>query len=385
VLEVALCSVLLVEAGLFAGSFAHLLRIPSGFDFANVLVVDVGLRWQPGRVSEVLDQGQPYVLRMLDAVRQVPGVEAAAAVNGGLPFSGQFSNTRVSIPGQGVVDGEGGAMERRTVTPDYLRLLRVPLVRGRHLSEDDRADAPPIIVINQTAARRYWPGEDPIGQRLVASGEERTVVGVVGDIRAFGPEAPVRAEGYVPLAQRKVLGATLVMRTAGDPIAILPAVKAAIWSVSADQRLSGTIFTLEGYMDRLIAKRRVSMALLAVFGVIGLAISAAGVYGVMAYLVAQRTSEIGVRLALGATPLAIVWMVLRQAALLVGAGLAVGSGVAWAGGAAAKSFLFQVEPTDPRVFGAALALLALSGLAASFVPARRAAMVDPISALRQDR
>lgn len=385
VVEVALCSVLLVEAGLFAGSFANLVQVPSGFDYANVLALNVGVRWQPGKVSEVLDQGQPYVLRMLDAVRQVPGVQAAAAVNGGLPFSGQFSNTRVSIPGRGVVDGEGQGMEQRTVTPDYLPLLRVPLVRGRHLSEDDRADALPVIVINHTAARRYWPGEDPIGQRLVASGEERTVVGVVGDIRAFGPEAPVRAEGYVPLAQRKVIGATLVMRTAGDPLAVLPAVKAAIWSVSADQRLSGTVFTLDGYMDRLIAKRRVSMALLAVFGIIGLAISAAGVYGVMAYLVAQRTSEIGVRLALGATPWAIVSMVLRHAGLLVGAGLVVGSGVEWAGGAAVKSFLFEVEPTDPRIIGAALGVLALAGLAASFVPARRAAMVDPISALRRDR
>jgi ABC-type antimicrobial peptide transport system permease subunit len=175
-----------------------------------------------------------------------------------------------------------------------------------------------------------------------------------------------------------------VLRTSGDPLDLLPAVKAAIWSVSRDQRISGPIFTLEGYMDRLIAQRRFNMALLALFGVLGLAISAVGIYGVMAYLVAQRTAEIGVRMALGATPGSVVGMVLRRAGVLMALGLALGTGASCSLAAAVKSFLFQVEPTDPGVLAGSLAVLTMAGLAASVVPARRAASVDPLIALRRE-
>ncbi len=359
------------------------MRIDPGFDYSQVLAVSVGLRWQPDKLAEAFGQGQAYTLRMLESVRRVPGVQASAAIAGPPPLSGSWSNTNVTLPGGREFKGDGEAIERRVVTPGYLELLRVPLLRGRHLTDDDRAKAERVIVINQAAARKYWPDEDALGQRLTLNGEERVVVGIVGDIRHFGPEAPPRQEGYIPLAQSKVLGATLVMRTAGDPLKLLPAVKAAIWSVSRDQRISGTVFTLEGYMDRLIAQRRFNMALLALFGVLGLTISAVGIYGVMAYLVAQRTSEIGVRMALGATPGAVVAMVLRRAGLLVALGLTLGSGVSWYFSAAVKSFLFQVEPTDPRIFAGALLVLALAGLAASAVPARRAAAVDPVIALRR--
>ena len=174
------------------------------------------------------------------------------------------------------------------------------------------------------------------------------------------------------------------MRTKGDPLSVLPAVKAAIWSVNRDQRLTGDILTLEAYMDRLIAQRRFSMALLALFGVLGLVIAAAGIYGVMAYLVAQRTNEIGVRMALGATPRNVLAMVLARSAVLMAAGLVIGGAGAWYLGAAVKIFLFQVEPNDVRVFAAALATLAAAGLIASVVPARRAAAVDPLIALRHE-
>ena len=172
--------------------------------------------------------------------------------------------------------------------------------------------------------------------------------------------------------------------TAGDPLKVLPAVKAAIWSVNKDQMIGGTIFTLDAYMDRLIAQRRFTMTLFALFGVLGLVISAVGVYGVMAYLVAQRTGEIGLRIALGATPGGVLAMVLRRAGVLVGVGLAIGTAVALYATRFAKSFLFELEPNDPRVFAVALAVLALAGLAASMVPARRAAAVDPIVSLRRE-
>src|SRR5262245_22720649 len=174
------------------------------------------------------------------------------------------------------------------------------------------------------------------------------------------------------------------MKTAGDPLSVLPAVKAAIWSINREQRLTGDTVTLERYMDRLIAQRRFNMAVLALFGVLGLVIAAVGIYGVMAYVVAQRTNEIGVRMALGATRGNVVSMVLRRAGLLMGIGLVLGGIGAWSLGAAVKTFLFGLQPNDPRIFIGALAVLAAAGLLASALPARRAASVDPLVALRSE-
>ena len=382
--EVALAVVLVVGAGLFASSFAKLMRINLGFDYQRVLVVGVGLRVQPGRLDEAFAQGPAYVLRMLDAVRRVPGVEAGAVLVGASPLSGSWRNSTVTVPGRGKFEGIGEGIERRGVTPGYFDILRVPLLRGRHVTDDDRAGTQPVVVINQAAARKYWPDRDALGQRIVFGGAERVVVGIVANTRDFGPEAPARPMGFLPLPQDKILGGTLVLRTSGDPLKLLPAVKAAIWSVSKDQRVSGTVFTLEGYLERMITQRRFIMALLVLFGVLGLVISAAGIYGVMAYLVAQRTAEIGVRMALGATPGSVVGMVLRRAGVLMAIGLALGTGASWYLAAAVKSFLFQVEPTDPGVLAGSLAVLTMAGLAASVVPARRAASVDPLIALRRE-
>ena len=384
VVEVALAVVLLVGAGLFIGSFVRLMQVDPGFDYGSVLALDVGIRVHAGNFQEASKRGRLYVQQMLEAVARVPGVEMAAAVNGGLPLTGSWNRTKAELPGQGELKGDDDSIDRRTVSADYLKLLRVPLVRGRHLTEQDSEGAQPVVVINQAAARKYWGDRDPLGQRIKINNQERTVVGIVGDIRHLGPETPSRQEAYIPLAQDQTTQATLVMRTKGDPMSVLPAVKAAIWSVNRDQRLTGDIFTLEAYMDRLIAQRRFSMALLALFGVLGLVIAAAGIYGVMAYLVAQRTNEIGVRMALGATPRNVLAMVLARSAVLMAAGLVIGGAGAWYLGAAVKIFLFQVEPNDVRVFAAALATLAAAGLIASVVPARRAAAVDPLIALRHE-
>jgi predicted permease len=382
VVEVALAVVLLVGAGLFIGSFVRLMRVDPGFDYDNVLALDVGIRVHAG--EERSKRGRLYVQQMLEAVARVPGVEMAGAVNGGLPLTGSWSRTSLELPGRGELKGDDDSIDRRTVSAGYLKLLRVPLVRGRHLTEQDSEGAQPVVVINQAAVRKYWGDQDPLGQRIKINNQERTVVGIVGDIRHLGPETPPRQEAYIPLAQDQTTQGTLVMRTRGDSMSVLPAVKAAIWSVNPDQRLTGDILTLEAYMDRLIAQRRFSMALLALFGVLGLVIAAAGIYGVMAYLVAQRTNEIGVRMALGATPRNVLSMVLARAAVLMAAGLAIGGAGAWYLSAGVKIFLFQVEPNDVRVFAAALTALAAAGLIASAVPARRAAAVDPLIALRHE-
>jgi putative ABC transport system permease protein len=263
-------------------------------------------------------------------------------------------------------------------------MLRVPLIRGRYLTDGDGAGAQRVMVINQAAAKIYWPDADPVGQHCTLNDEDFTVVGVVANIHHLGPEVAPRQESYVPLAQNPAIGVTLVMRTTGEPLAVLPAVKAAIWSVNKEQRISGDVFTMEGYMDRLIAQRRFNMALLALFGALGLVIAAVGIYGVMAYIVAQRTNEIGVRMALGATRGHVVAMVLRRAGIMMAVGLTLGGVIAWYASALVRAFLFQTEPNDAGTMAAALVVLTVAGLLASAVPARRAASVDPLIALRHD-
>ena len=384
VAEVALAVVLLVGAGLFTGSFVRLMRVDPGFDYRNVLALSIGLRLLPGeRFGDAYaERSAQYSRQVIDAVSRVPGVEMAAVVNGGLPLTGSWSRTSITLPGRGELKGDGDDIDRRVVTPDYLPLMRIPLLKGRYLSADDRANTPPVIVINQAAAQRYWPGQEALGQRVTLNKKDFEVVGVVGNIHHLGPEIAPRQEAYLAAAQDRLFGGSLVVRTARDPMAVLPAVKAAIWSVNPEQRLTGETVTLERYMDRLIAQRRFNMAVLALFGMLGLVIAAVGIYGVMAYVVAQRTNEIGVRMALGATRGNVVSMVLGRAAILMLLGLAIGGAGAWYLSAGVKSFLFEVQPNDAGIFIGALAVLACAGLLASALPARRAATVDPVVALR---
>ena len=385
VAEVALAVILLVGAGLFTGSFVRLMRVDPGFNYKNVLALNVGLRMLPGeKFPDYAVRSGPYVRRIVDAVSRVPGVQMVGTVSGGLPLTGSWSRTRITLPGRGQLTGEGDDLDRRTVSSNYLQLLGVPLRKGRYLSDEDRAGSTPVVVINEAAAQRYWPGQEALGQRFTMNKKEWTVVGVVGNIHHLGPEIAPRQECYLPASQEEVYGATLAIRTTGDPLAALPAVKAAIWSVNPEQRLTGDTVTLERYMDRLIAQRRFNMAVLALFGVLGLVIAAVGIYGVMAYVVAQRTNEIGVRMALGATRANVVAMVLRRAGLLMLAGLAIGGVGAWYLSSGVKSFLFEVQPNDVGIFAGALAVLASAGLLASALPARRAAAVDPLVALRSE-
>lgn len=390
VAEVAMAVVLLVGAGLFAGSFVQLIRIDPGLDYHNVLTFNVGLRTPPGvrfgtpAYEEVATRGRAYVEEVIDAVRRLPDVESVAVVNGGLPLTGSWSRTGVELPGRGELKGDDDSIDRRSVTPEYLPLLRIPLKKGRHLTATDTANTEQVVLINEAAARQYWPGQDPVGQRVKINSRDRIVVGVVGDVRHLGPETLARQEAYIPYAQDTGSGGTVVVRTGSDPLRVFPAVKAAIWAINPEQRFTQDVFTMEGYMDRLIAQRRFNMAMLVLFGVLGLVITAAGIYGVMAYLVQQRTNEIGLRMALGATPGGVMSMVLKRASLLMVIGLIIGGIGAWYLSASVQSFLFQTQSQDVRIFALALVVLTLAGLVASAVPARRAARVDPLIALRHE-
>ncbi len=278
-------------------------------------------------------------------------------------------------------DDEGISI--RAVTPDYHKALRIPLKSGRLFEATDRQGTTKVAILNESAAKKYFPGQNAVGQSAEVDESSRTIVGIVGDVRQSSLETEPAAEVYVPMAQYPGSAVELVIRTAGDPYAVLPATKAAVLAVLPDVPLRN-VRTMEELMSRRVAQRRLNMLLLGLFGLLGLVISAVGIYGVVAYMVAQRTREIGVRMALGATRANVIAMVLANAAAMVAAGLAIGGVGAWYLSAAAKTFLFRLDSNDPRAFAAAVITLSLAAFVASAIPARRAASVDPMVALRAE-
>jgi putative ABC transport system permease protein len=353
------------------------LRIDPGFNPANVLTAQVSprveLRTRPR------DRG-PEFASLVDRVSAIPGV-IHASMSDGLPLSGGVNNKSLTIPGR--LDlSDNQMIGIRAVTPAFHSALGIALKRGRSFNGTDRQGAPNVVIINESAARKYFSGEDPIG-RIVDVDRPRTIVGVVGDVHQLSLESEPLTEAYVPMAQMSVAGGILVIRTSGNPYDVLPAVKAALFAVLPDVPLRN-VRSMDKLVAIRVAQRKLTMLLLGLFGLLGLVIAAVGVYGVMAYLVTQRTREFGVRLALGATRANLIRMVLRQASAMVASGLVVGGVAAWYLSAASKAFLFRLEPTDPRAYAAAVVCLSVAALVASLLPARRAARVDPMVALRAE-
>jgi putative ABC transport system permease protein len=377
--EVALALVLLVGAALFVGSFVSLMRIDPGFNPDNVLTAMIAPRFD---AQHRPDSG-PALVRAVERIGEIPGVMHASIISGGMPLGGSMSVTSIEVPGRTIQKSSDDGISIRHVTPEYHLALGIPLRSGRLFDADDRKGSPDVVIINESAARKYFPGEDPIGRVVIVDKEKRTIVGVVGDVHQTSLETDPRIEAYIPLTQGWVYGGELVIKTSGPPYSVLPAVKAAVAGALPDVPLRN-VRTMEELFASRVAQRRFNMLLLGLFGLLGLVIAAVGIYGVMAYLVAQRTREIGVRMALGATRSNVIGMVVLNSAALVGAGALLGSIGAWYLSAAAKAFLFRLQPTDPRAFAAALVLVMTAALIASVIPARRAASVDPMVALRSE-
>ena len=371
VAEVSLAVVLLVGAALFIGSFVALMRIDPGFDTTNVLTAQISPR--VASVSAPADR-TAALAEVVDRVGTVPGVEHAALLLGQLPLTDGIRSTSFPLP-----DGRIARLSIKSVSPTYHAVLRIPLRRGRFFAAADRAGAPPVIIVNEAAVATYLPGEDPIGRTLNGA----TIVGVVGDVRQNGVERDVVPEMYSPLAQGRAAGALLLVRTAGDPYDSLRAVRAAVFTVLPDVPLRN-VTTIAEMFSRRMAQRRLNMLLLGLFGLLGLTIAAAGVYGLMAFVVARKTREIGVRMALGASRGRVVRTVVVHALALVAVGVALGSSIAWYLSETARAFLFGIGPTDPRAFAAAAISLLAAASVATIVPAWRAASVDPVSALRAE-
>jgi putative ABC transport system permease protein len=389
VLEIGVALVLLVSAGLLVRSFAALTNVPPGFNASNLLVVNLPL--SPQRYQDDVSRSS-VVERIVASVRTLPGVEGAAMTTM-LPMAGAGSTihfNRAAYPPKGPDDYVMAGY--RAVTPGYLTTLGVPLKRGRMLTETDRQGAAKVVVINESMARQYFPDRDALGQRIqigtVPSTDFPTmeVVGIVGDMnQSF--EAGANAEMFVPYAQfpdpilaGMYLNTALVVRTAGNPLDTVRSVRAAILEIDSGQPLVN-VRTMEAAMAGTVAQPRFQMTLLMIFASIAVALAAVGVYGIMAYTVSQRTPEIGVRMAVGASPNQVIAMVVWQGARLAVMGVVLGLIAAALAAGAMQAWLFDIKGLDPLTFFVAPLVLGLAALLASYIPARRAARISPLAAL----
>ncbi len=383
VAEIALSVVLLVGAVLFIGSFIRLMRVDTGINVDRVMTVRLLEQQGPGQ-----GPGQPRAdwrmafADILQRLQRTDGVASASAVWPAIPFRPYQQVSGLAPAGRSIERDSGVSV--KVITSDYHRGMGIPLKQGRLFDDTDRDGGQPVIIVSESAARHFYGNTSPVGQMVsLEDGSERTIVGVVGDVRQGTLEGETLPEIYLPMTQRPVNAGYLVIRTSGDPHQVLPAVKAAVGSVLPAIPLRDTA-TMDERLARQTALRRLNMLMLGLFGLLGLVISAVGLYGVMAYLVAQRTREIGVRMAMGATQAQVILMVLRGATVLLVAGLAIGSMGAWYLDQAASQFLFNPQEHDVRAFAAALAVVTAACLIATLVPARRAARVDPTVALRSE-
>jgi predicted permease len=384
--EIALAVVLTIAAGLFLSSFVRVANVDIGLDPRDVLAMDVWPKFdssKPGWAPPAMARSAAAIPEIVDRVAAIPGVVSAGFIAGNLPLTGYSARADVAVPGsEQPFDGDDRAQVRH-VTPGYARAVGTPVVRGRYIEAGDTSGSTPVVVLNEEAAARYLGNREPIGAAITIEryAQQATVVGVVGNVRLGGSESAVRPEAYLPAAQGRFLGGALAVRTTGDPVAIADAVRDAIWA-SFPEISEPEAETMASLLGELIAQRRFNMLIVGLFGGLALAIACAGLYGVMVYLVTQRTREIGIRLALGAPPAQVMTAVIGRGVVHTAAGVALGVAGAWLLASSVEAFLFEVRPHDPVVYGAAAALLAACGVSAAFVPARRAARVDPVVALR---
>ena len=379
--EVAFALVLLVGAGLMLRSFQRLQAVDPGFRPDHLLTVQVSL---PDSKYPQGWQRAAFYQALLERVSTLPGVRSAAATDC-LPMVSDFGR-QFSIEGRPApAPGEAPTAHFRTVTPEYFRTMQIRLRQGRHFSEQDHAQAPGVAIVNEDLARRYWPNQDPLGQRISLgkqdSAPRRTIVGVVAGVRHHYLDAPVPAEMYVPYFQWPQASATLVVRTVSDPVRMAGAIRTQVRAVDKDQPL-GAVRTMERVVSESVAPRRAVVVLLSAFSSLALILAGVGIYGVVSYSVAQRRHEIGIRLALGAQPREVLRLMLRQGLVLCLGGVALGALAALGLTRLLAGLLFGVSATDPWTFAAVTLFLIGVALLASYLPARAATRVDPIQTLR---
>jgi len=382
--EVALSLVLLIGAGLMIRSFWNLQRVDPGFDTSNALTMSVVLT--PTRYPEP-HQMLTYLDRALEEIRAVPGVESVGATTT-IPLSGGGSTQPFTIDGRptGAI-AEQPMAQTRYITPDYFRAIGIPLRQGRFFSDQDRDNSVPVVIISEAMARRFWPGENPIGKRLTPSFHHeqgaREIVGVVGDVKARGLDSDSSTMMYMPYKQAARPFMSFVVRTTSNPESLIQPVSKAIYSIDKEQALTD-VRTMEQVLKASLSGQRFNMTLLLTFAGVALMLAAVGVYGVMNYTVTLRRRELGIRMALGAAKMDVLRLVLGQGLTLTLIGVGAGLISAYALTRLMASLLYGVTATDYLTFGSVSVMLIAVGLAASYVPARRATKVNPTIALRAE-
>jgi predicted permease len=388
-LQVALAVVLLVGGGLLVRSLWALQRVPSGFEPARVLAMDVSLPTATYAEGEQI----PFYERLQRQIGAMPGITAVGATNI-LPLSGNYDSRGVQIEDHPKPDGQGEAPQARSVTPGYFAAMGIPLVRGRLFEPRDLEGAPRVVIISEAMARRYWPGEDPLGRRItfnsgipteeqqpVGGPGSREVVGIVGDVHHLGLDEREVPMFYTPHAQQPSYHTmTLVVRSAGTGTDSLPAIRAAVRNMDASVPLY-QVRSLDQVLSRAVATPRLRAGLIGLFALLAALLASLGVYGVISYVVSERTHEFGVRVSLGATARDVRRLVIADGMRPVAVGTLVGLFAAWALGQTLGAFLFGVTPADPLTYAAAVCVLLAAALAATLAPARRAVRVDPVTAL----
>jgi putative ABC transport system permease protein len=394
--EVALALVLLAGAGLLTRSIWRLHEEKLGFQPERLLTIQLQFPSFKYRDRAAVTT---FITHLNERLADLPGVESIGAADT-LPLlkSGGVSSIVIEGKTDFVFSSTEGPKERlpkaffSEISPNHIRTMGIPLRQGREFNAHDNRQSSPVVIINEAMARRYWPGENPVGKRLKFFYESSwlTVVGVVGDVKRFALEDQTVPEFYLPLLQRKgtdlsllISGAFVVMRVTGRPADLKDAVQQTVWSLDRDLPIL-RLATMEDRVADVFAPRRFIMLVFGVFAFVALLLAVIGIYGVIAYSVAQRTHEIGIRMALGATSHDVLWLVVRQGMLLTLIGVALGTGAALALTRILKNLLFGVSGTDPATFvGIALLLIGVAFIA-SYIPARRATKVDPLVALRRE-
>ncbi len=391
VTEVAMAFVLLAGAGLMIRSFNNMMNVQTGFDETNVLTMDMPLSMEQNTDPALMDS---YVRQVVDRAGSLPGVRAAA-ITSALPMQGWGFGMPFRIAGKG---GPTGSERRpcffKMVTPGYFQTVGLRIRKGRGLAMTDVRGGAPVTVISETMAQRYFPGEDPIGKQIlveeILTGKRELgpevpwqVVGIVSDERTGGLDSQPSPGMYVAYSQSPVIGFSLAVRTTGEPTAAAKSIQNEVWQINKNQALTN-VKTLEKIKSDSTGASRLRTVLLGIFAAVALLLAAIGVYGVLSYSTAQRTQELGVRAALGATPGHLIRLVLNSGMALALIGLAVGLVGALILTRGMESLLFQTKSYDPVTFVVVAAVLAATALLACYVPARRATKIDPVAALRAE-
>jgi putative ABC transport system permease protein len=382
IVEVAAALVLLVAAGLMLQTLARLGAIDIGFRSDHLLAMRTVL---PAAKYRDPVKRQAFYERVLEGVRTLPGVEGAAYAST-LPFLSRGNTSGYQIEGRTLGPGDSGDVLFRVTTNDYLKTLGARLLEGRLPNASDGPDSPPVVVINQTFARWYWPQESALGHRVSTSYPNpvwMTIVGVVADVYERGYELEMKPGVYVLTSQARKPADNLVIRAAGDPRNLAPAVRRIVASVDPEQPVAA-VRTMDEIVALEVSDRRQVLLLLGVFAGLALLLASIGLYGVLAYSVTQRSREIGLRMALGATRGSVIRMVVGYGLALTAAGLAIGLAASWAVTRTMTKLLYGVQATDAATFAAVAALLGTVAAAACWIPARRASLLDPIVVLRED-